>query len=253
MLRKGIRHHLWQVPLLGHFLVINDKHPLSLHERRRDLTTPLVIGNLTIVGGVFAGLYIVCLIVMLKPAYSNIGMIGQLLTVCASFSCLCMAYAAQQASAQLYPEAWEETVFSTCEVTISPLFAHNQILYVLSSQVTQLTYDWCQFSLTRLHALQALLLFLVFMCSTTWYCYLCGACKLICSLCTPDTSGGDRETSTLLMANRSVSKPARGVKRILMLISDTGGGHRASAKAIHDALEREYPGQFEVQIHIHTL
>lgn len=37
-------------------------------------------------------------------------------------------------------------------------------------------------------------------------------------------------------------------KRILFLMSDTGGGHRASAQAIGDAIEFLYPDQFEILI-----
>jgi 1,2-diacylglycerol 3-beta-galactosyltransferase len=37
-------------------------------------------------------------------------------------------------------------------------------------------------------------------------------------------------------------------KRILFLMSDTGGGHRASANAISEAIDYLYPGQFEVLI-----
>lgn len=39
-------------------------------------------------------------------------------------------------------------------------------------------------------------------------------------------------------------KPA-GKLRILFLISDTGGGHRASAQALEAALQELYPGEFE--------
>jgi hypothetical protein len=35
---------------------------------------------------------------------------------------------------------------------------------------------------------------------------------------------------------------ATGKKKILILMSDTGGGHRASAQAIVDALDELYPG-----------
>ncbi|MDR0848775.1 MAG: glycosyltransferase [Propionibacteriaceae bacterium] len=38
------------------------------------------------------------------------------------------------------------------------------------------------------------------------------------------------------------------MKRILFLFSDTGGGHRASANAIIEGLELEYPGQYETQM-----
>ena len=34
-----------------------------------------------------------------------------------------------------------------------------------------------------------------------------------------------------------------GRKRVLFLLSDTGGGHKASAKAIQMALDQLYPGQ----------
>eukprot|EP00291_Cryptomonas_curvata_P012571 CAMPEP_0172183576 /NCGR_PEP_ID=MMETSP1050-20130122/19069_1 /TAXON_ID=233186 /ORGANISM="Cryptomonas curvata, Strain CCAP979/52" /LENGTH=466 /DNA_ID=CAMNT_0012857223 /DNA_START=221 /DNA_END=1618 /DNA_ORIENTATION=+ len=39
-----------------------------------------------------------------------------------------------------------------------------------------------------------------------------------------------------------------GKKRILILLSDTGGGHKASAKAIQAALDLLYPGVFECEI-----
>lgn len=37
-------------------------------------------------------------------------------------------------------------------------------------------------------------------------------------------------------------------KKVMILISDTGGGHRASAKALADALEELYPGQLKISI-----
>ncbi|MBI4786126.1 MAG: glycosyltransferase [Chloroflexi bacterium] len=37
-------------------------------------------------------------------------------------------------------------------------------------------------------------------------------------------------------------------KRILFLMSDTGGGHRSAAQAIVDALEREFPGKYATQL-----
>ncbi|KAJ1495858.1 hypothetical protein T484DRAFT_1760757, partial [Baffinella frigidus] len=39
-----------------------------------------------------------------------------------------------------------------------------------------------------------------------------------------------------------------GRKRVLFLLSDTGGGHKASAKAIEMALEELYPGKFLSEI-----
>jgi 1,2-diacylglycerol 3-beta-galactosyltransferase len=38
-------------------------------------------------------------------------------------------------------------------------------------------------------------------------------------------------------------------RKVLFLISDTGGGHRASALAVRDALEELYPGAFECVVH----
>ncbi len=38
------------------------------------------------------------------------------------------------------------------------------------------------------------------------------------------------------------------VKRILILMSDTGGGHRASAEALEEAFSLRYPGQFNVEM-----
>jgi len=39
-----------------------------------------------------------------------------------------------------------------------------------------------------------------------------------------------------------------GKKKLLILISDTGGGHRASAQAIHQALNEQFPRKFDVNI-----
>ncbi len=36
--------------------------------------------------------------------------------------------------------------------------------------------------------------------------------------------------------------------RILILMSDTGGGHRSAAEAIASALERQFPGRYDVQL-----
>jgi 1,2-diacylglycerol 3-beta-galactosyltransferase len=38
------------------------------------------------------------------------------------------------------------------------------------------------------------------------------------------------------------------LKKILILMSDTGGGHRASAEAIRDAFHHRYPRQFQVEM-----
>ena len=42
--------------------------------------------------------------------------------------------------------------------------------------------------------------------------------------------------------------PRDGKKRVLFLLSDTGGGHKASAKAIKGALDILYPGRFTCEI-----
>ena len=49
-------------------------------------------------------------------------------------------------------------------------------------------------------------------------------------------------TYTAISETTAAARP-----KILMLMSDTGGGHRASCKAIADALETLYPGKFEVK------
>jgi 1,2-diacylglycerol 3-beta-galactosyltransferase len=36
--------------------------------------------------------------------------------------------------------------------------------------------------------------------------------------------------------------------KILILMSETGGGHRASAEAIRDAFHERYPHQFQVEM-----
>lgn len=47
---------------------------------------------------------------------------------------------------------------------------------------------------------------------------------------------------------KEVSRPVEDKKRILMLISDTGGGHRASAQAIESMLEKMRPGATDVRV-----
>ena len=37
-------------------------------------------------------------------------------------------------------------------------------------------------------------------------------------------------------------------KRILLLFSDTGGGHRAAAEAIRDALLAKHPGEAQIEM-----
>eukprot|EP00288_Rhodomonas_lens_P017092 CAMPEP_0177696814 /NCGR_PEP_ID=MMETSP0484_2-20121128/4180_1 /TAXON_ID=354590 /ORGANISM="Rhodomonas lens, Strain RHODO" /LENGTH=228 /DNA_ID=CAMNT_0019207809 /DNA_START=137 /DNA_END=820 /DNA_ORIENTATION=+ len=54
----------------------------------------------------------------------------------------------------------------------------------------------------------------------------------------------------LFMADAANSIPPKnsGKKRILFVMSDTGGGHKASAKAIVGALDELYPGKYECEI-----
>jgi 1,2-diacylglycerol 3-beta-galactosyltransferase len=49
--------------------------------------------------------------------------------------------------------------------------------------------------------------------------------------------------SFLRKGNNSLNK-----KKILILMSDTGGGHRASAQALDEALQQQFPGAFNVEI-----
>ena len=59
-----------------------------------------------------------------------------------------------------------------------------------------------------------------------------------------------RRESSVVPAPRLPSPPHaphRGWK-ILVLMSDTGGGHRASAEALQGAWERLYPGQIQVEM-----
>lgn len=62
---------------------------------------------------------------------------------------------------------------------------------------------------------------------------------------------GNIETSTYRQTPRFLSALKGGAndkKRILILMSDTGGGHRASAQAIDQALQEQYPGKVDVNI-----
>mmetsp|Transcript_5663 Transcript_5663/g.13512 ORF Transcript_5663/g.13512 Transcript_5663/m.13512 type:complete len:543 (+) Transcript_5663:1269-2897(+) len=48
--------------------------------------------------------------------------------------------------------------------------------------------------------------------------------------------------------SQALKKDGTRKKRVLFLISDTGGGHRASAEAIQSALDELYPGQLQCDI-----
>lgn len=56
------------------------------------------------------------------------------------------------------------------------------------------------------------------------------------------------EDSISVQEPKSKDKENDKKKRILILMSDTGGGHRASAKALERAVDEYYPGQMEVNI-----
>ena len=182
-----------------------------------------------VAGAVMAAFYIVSLVAMLWPQYANPGMLLQLVSVCGAFFLLLIAYVAQQSAAQLYPSAWETSYFAGCDVTITPMFAHSQIIFCLMTQ--------------------GILLLMVAVCSTSWYCYVCGCVQYMISYVSPDTPSSEAELSSLISNAKSAGYTSISAKKkLLFLISDTGGGHRASAKAIVDALEQSYPGEFEVEI-----
>ncbi|EOD32719.1 hypothetical protein EMIHUDRAFT_467938 [Emiliania huxleyi CCMP1516] len=61
-----------------------------------------------------------------------------------------------------------------------------------------------------------------------------------------EVSRPGRRDESRALATRSAA--AAGKKRVLILISDTGGGHRASAEALEAAMEREAPGRLDVAI-----
>jgi 1,2-diacylglycerol 3-beta-galactosyltransferase len=58
-----------------------------------------------------------------------------------------------------------------------------------------------------------------------------------------------RSTASKLLGRISFFKGGGGAKKkLLVLMSDTGGGHRASAQALDQALQDQYPGKIDVQI-----
>ena len=57
-----------------------------------------------------------------------------------------------------------------------------------------------------------------------------------------------RPLRTPVVASAVAPAVASDKKRVLLLMSDTGGGHRASAKALVNALDELYPGRVEADI-----
>ena len=66
------------------------------------------------------------------------------------------------------------------------------------------------------------------------------------SITTHSTSTSKRTAATDTTSTRLYAIKEKGTIQILM--SDTGGGHRASANALRDAFDELYPGQIEVDI-----
>ena len=175
----------------------------------------------------FAALYVVALVIAVrKAAWSNWCMLVMLISLIGSFVLFFFSFMLQAYSPLVFVANWEATFFQTCDVQVVPLFAHSQGVFVLLAQ--------------------AVLLFLVLVCSTTWYCYICGCVKAITSCFGSGQSGTSESARLINAAARSSTYGERTRKKILFLMSDTGGGHRASAKAIVDALEAVRPGAFEV-------
>ena len=50
-------------------------------------------------------------------------------------------------------------------------------------------------------------------------------------------------------ALRSEASPPRGPIPLVFVIADTGGGHRTAARAVSEAVERNFPGTFEVTLY----
>lgn len=48
--------------------------------------------------------------------------------------------------------------------------------------------------------------------------------------------------------HQPLHRPIRSSSQVLVLMSDTGGGHRASAIALNDAFDQLYPGQIDTRI-----
>lgn len=60
--------------------------------------------------------------------------------------------------------------------------------------------------------------------------------------------GETSSSSDVKVANENELKQSSGKKKVLILMSDTGGGHRASAQAIDRSLKEQFPGKIDVDI-----
>ena len=103
---------------------------------------------------------------------------------------------AQQSAAQLYPSAWETSYFAGCDVTITPMFAHSQIIFCLMTQ--------------------GILLLMVAVCSTSWYCYVCGCVQYMISYVSPDTPSSEAELSSLISNAKSAGYTSISAKKKLL-------------------------------------
>ena len=71
--------------------------------------------------------------------------------------------------------------------------------------------------------------------------------KILALTCLTATAGALRLRDSALLRLRGPLRPLRSRTKILMLMSDTGGGHRASANALAQALRRQRPGRADVE------
>jgi 1,2-diacylglycerol 3-beta-galactosyltransferase len=60
--------------------------------------------------------------------------------------------------------------------------------------------------------------------------------------------GRSSTPSTVALSSTTAGSEEQDVYTLQILMSDTGGGHRASANAIRDALDTLHPGKFECDI-----
>jgi len=209
-------------------------HQLDILNRDRGIDTQFVEGATQldwVEPALVVGLIFVCCyatgFVMMVNGLPNQGMVCQGLSLLASFFAFGLAFRIEDHAEQVNAESWE-VQFPHCDVSVTPSAGFTMVQYLVGTQTILVGCTLC--------------VWLVFQ------TYKWGILKVCPSSVSPRRGGGER--ASLISPNTSnyASTTTGSVKKVLMLMSATGGGHRASAEALSTAMKQIRGDAVEIEI-----
>ena len=181
-----------------------------------------------IVGIVAIGAYISGFITMMY-GQPKTGMLTQACTLVIIFSIFAFIYWVDHNVDFINEDAWESSAFTHCDVTISSNMGLTLMFYILTTS--------------------GLLLFGTIFTSLAYsffYFQCISKIKSVSNCCMENIGQTGEDEESLL---GTTSKPNYSdTKKVLILMSATGGGHRMSAEAISTALTSLYGSKIDIEI-----